>query len=860
MFSIVSAVYNVERFLPEFRKSLESQRVDLTTIELVVVDDGSTDGSLEYLHNWAAKSKLSIKVLSKENGGQSSARNFGLDHATGEWVTFTDPDDLLDRNYFREALNFLKIHPETSVIGANVFLYFEEGKFQEGHPRNRSFKMGNRIVDLEREPEIFPGSSTVSLMKLDVIQQEALRFNERIRPNFEDGHFMLRYLMATDISKVGLCSSAKYLYRKRSDNSSTLQNSLRHEGRYTSVLELGYIDICKRATERFNCVPNWIQHVILYELSWYFSESEKSASQSFINHEIRTDFVTLFSQLAGYLAAEEVDAHGLRPLSHDARALLSFSYQGEGEVSDSYYIDVVDDEQGLTKISFYFRGEKPDVAFLVDGQPFEVEHKKIRDLDLLHCVLAHEYIAWVPTARTDVVVNGRKLPAATRRVLPPRPRIFYPLKTRIRTAVSRRAPRVIANYYLIFKTRLFRSTIRWWAPLEINEKRYKDSWVFMDRVHDADDSAEHLFDYVVNSHPEINSWFVITKGTADAKRLRVKYGKRVVYYDSTSRLVMLTHAKFVISSHGDVSMVNPRRYTWRFGAPRYKFIFLQHGIIKDDLSRWLNPKKFAMFVTSTVAEQASIADDHTSYVYTSREAQLTGLPRFDRLIEKAKTVSQDEQNLILICPTWRAGLTVTTFTWPRKILPQFWESDYYKQWDAFVRSPELAQAAQEKGLTVAFMPHPNLSAVLEEIELPDHVRIIRYEDIDIQRTFAQAAVLITDYSSVAFNAAYLDRPIVYFHFDKEDALSGGHVGRPGYFDYEEHGFGPVALTVEDAISATTKQIHYGIDPEPLYQTRINETFPIRDGQACARVFQAVQELDRPQTGGHFIEGPEGSKN
>ena len=70
-----------------------------------------------------------------------------------------------------------------------------------------------------------------------------------------------------------------------------------------------------------------------------------------------------------------------------------------------------------------------------------------------------------------------------------------------------------------------------------------------------------------------------------------------------------------------------------FTEPQWRFTFLQHGVIKDDLSRWLNYKKIDLFVTSTAPEHDSIAGDHTPYPFTTKETMLTGLPRFDRLRE-----------------------------------------------------------------------------------------------------------------------------------------------------------------------------------------------------------------------------------
>jgi hypothetical protein len=95
---------------------------------------------------------------------------------------------------------------------------------------------------------------------------------------------------------------------------------------------------------------------------------------------------------------------------------------------------------------------------------------------------------------------------------------------------------------------------------------------------------------------------------------------------------------------------------------------------------------------------------------------------------------------------------------------------------------------------------------------------------------------------MAFNAAYLDRPVVYFQFDAERALEGGHVGRPGYFSYPRDGFGPVARTATEAVSAVEHTVAAGKRPLPQYQQRIDSTFVARDGRCCERTTAAIEAL------------------
>ena len=149
-----------------------------------------------------------------------------------------------------------------------------------------------------------------------------------------------------------------------------------------------------------------------------------------------------------------------------------------------------------------------------------------------------------------------------------------------------------------------------------------------------------------------------------------------------------------------------------------------------------------------------------------------------------------------MAPTWRSWLVPELAVGSQRrslVLADFLETDYAKNWLPFLQPPELAEVCERMGLTIGFLPHPNIQPILGQLDLPAHVKALTFAGTDVQELFARSRLLVTDYSSVAFNAAYIDRPTVYFQFDRERVLSGGHVGRAGYFDYERDGFGPVAI-------------------------------------------------------------------
>lgn len=108
--SIIVPVYNVEKYLDECINSLINQTMQ--EIQILLIDDGSSDRSGKMIDEYAATDSR-ILAFHKENGGQSSARNFGLHHATGEYILYVDSDDYIAinscENYMRLRFDYRQI-------------------------------------------------------------------------------------------------------------------------------------------------------------------------------------------------------------------------------------------------------------------------------------------------------------------------------------------------------------------------------------------------------------------------------------------------------------------------------------------------------------------------------------------------------------------------------------------------------------------------------------------------------------------------------------------------------------------------------------------------------------------------------
>lgn len=141
--SVVIPAYNVEDFIGQTVTSVRDQ--SYAALEIVVVDDGSTDGTAQVCDELAANDPR-IRILHKKNGGLSEARNHGVQHARGDYLCFLDGDDVLDRDTIRDSLEAL------TSSGANVAIcslqrITELSGFAKEHPEPFKPVRANRYVE-----------------------------------------------------------------------------------------------------------------------------------------------------------------------------------------------------------------------------------------------------------------------------------------------------------------------------------------------------------------------------------------------------------------------------------------------------------------------------------------------------------------------------------------------------------------------------------------------------------------------------------------------------------------------------------------------------------------------------------------
>lgn len=362
----------------------------------------------------------------------------------------------------------------------------------------------------------------------------------------------------------------------------------------------------------------------------------------------------------------------------------------------------------------------------------------------------------------------------------------------------------------------------------------KQVWLISDRTNRADDNGEVMFRYMcANPDETVEPYFVVDKDTADYREMS-KIGKVTTPFSREHKLLFLL-SEFLLSSQANKAVVNPfgrLEYLYRDLMYDKRLVFLQHGVTKDNQSKWLNKynRNLFGFVVSTKPEYDSVFE--YDYFYGPENVWLTGMPRYDRLYH-------DERKYITVMPTWRKSLSAGTDAQGVWLLgDEFAGSDYFKFYDTLLNDKRLLDAADKYGYKICFMPHPNTIAGIGMFHRDDRVMFMdtsfSYKDV-----FAQTDLMVTDYSSVAFDFAYLRKPIVYAQFDKEEFFNGEHSYTEGYFDYERDGFGEVEQNLEAVIDRVIEYMENGCKMKEKYLSRIDATFAFSDQNCSKRVYEEI---------------------
>ena len=282
-------------------------------------------------------------------------------------------------------------------------LVFDATGERKPHGLSLHFDRVTRVRNLDEHPDFFDGHAPSAFLRTEVLRETGLRFDERIRTNFEDGHFCIRYLLGVERPNVAFVPTAEYFYRKRADQSSTLSQSRADPRRYTDVLDYGYLDVLQHAHDRYGRAPDWLQTFILYELSWYFSAQEAFANVASAAHgETAVKMHELMARIVRLIEPRLVMSFRVCLLLLVWREMLLHSYDDTPWHSQFALVDKLDTDQRLVRVTYRFVGPCPSEQFFTEGVPARPVYSKTRSLIYFDRTLMHERIVWLPSGAIRV--------------------------------------------------------------------------------------------------------------------------------------------------------------------------------------------------------------------------------------------------------------------------------------------------------------------------------------------------------------------------------------------------------------------------------------------------------------------------
>ncbi len=352
----------------------------------------------------------------------------------------------------------------------------------------------------------------------------------------------------------------------------------------------------------------------------------------------------------------------------------------------------------------------------------------------------------------------------------------------------------------------------------------KRNWIICERGFDAQDNGFFFYKYLCKTKCGINATYIIKKNSPDFNK--VKCLGKIVEYGSFKHFLMVIGCPVKISSHlyGYAPWVQMTLF-YRRNIGRELHVFLQHGIIKNAHEGLYGDvcKSLKIFICGAKPEYEFIRD---TFGYKNGAPIYTGLPRYDNLIDY-KT-----KNQILFMPTWRRNISNLS-------LDEFKKTSFFKHWNELLYSQELEKKCLDKKIIIKLFLHPALQKFSPLFKNSQNVRVTYYGDENVQSLLKDSKLLVTDYSSVYFDFAYMNKPIVYYQYDEDDYYFNHY--HKGYFDYRRDGFGDVCIDCKTAELSIINAIDNCFLMNPIYFDKANLYFSYRDDKNCERVFNVIKQ-------------------
>lgn len=355
----------------------------------------------------------------------------------------------------------------------------------------------------------------------------------------------------------------------------------------------------------------------------------------------------------------------------------------------------------------------------------------------------------------------------------------------------------------------------------------KDIWLAYEKFAEgAQDNGFYFFDYCYKNNKKKDFYYVIKSTSPDYENIKPMKNK-VVEFMSFKYMLYMYACKLLISSEskGHCYDIRIQKGKIREFLTNKKHVFLQHGVTALKRVDYVFNKNTSnavdLFVATSDYEKDIIVNN---FGYDSDEVITTGFCRWDVLKDKS-----GENKQIFLMPTWRVWMDDFEED-------KFIKSEYYKKYVGLLNSEKLKRILEEKNITFSFYIHPKFKAYIDKFDTKcNNVKVYQYGEEKVNDLLMKSSMLITDYSSVAWDMYYQKKPVIFYQFD----ISDYNKYQGSYLDMETELFGDRLFEVEDLVETIKEYIDRNFKEKDQYAELRKKYFKYVDTNNCERTYNEI---------------------
>ena len=346
----------------------------------------------------------------------------------------------------------------------------------------------------------------------------------------------------------------------------------------------------------------------------------------------------------------------------------------------------------------------------------------------------------------------------------------------------------------------------------------------------AQDNGYYFFKYCMDHEEEKRQnnhiYYVITKDAPDRKKLDA-YQSRLVDFMSIRHMIYMIAAELLVSTdtRNHLYAMRQRGSILKRYLRKKPLVFLQHGVTALKKVDFFYGKGKSgscdLFVVTSDFEKKIIED---YFGYAEDESVNSGFARWDVLEDKSEGLRE-----ILIMPTWRAWLENVT-------LEEFKESDYFRNYMELLNSPRFHSFLEKNDLLANFYLHSKFREFIQDFSVEsDRIRLIVFGEEPANELMMRCKMLVTDYTSVCWDVFYLDKPVVFFQFDRDKYMEA----HGSYLDMDRELFGDCAQDVDGLLTYMERCADDRFVVRPEYEKMQKSFYKYFDDQNSRRICDAI---------------------